>query len=164
MKRKIIVLLVLILLIFIIFGIFYSGDNLPVNPGTKSSSSDSVTPAVALNYDNFDDYMSKNVIVRELPEDTTILIKFYNFDNGERQWEKSFVVTKSNVYEGSVDTPELIVLLHSKYFSEWNSRNFCEIMTKANNNGDLGYESSLSSVSLAWKFKSLMEYKDCFGM
>nr|MBA4405570.1 hypothetical protein [Nanoarchaeum sp.] len=144
------------------FVLFYDKDS-PVSPGTKTDSTSTLTPAVAINYDNLDDYMSRNAIINDLPEDATILLKFYNFDSGAREWEKSFVVTRSKVYEGSVDNADLVVSLHSKYLAEWNSRNFCTIMTKANNNGDLGYETGMSTVSLAWKYKNLMKYKECFG-
>ena len=41
---------------------------------------------------------------------------------------------------------------------------FCNTMKKAKANDDLGYDTKLSSLELAWKFKSMMKYKECFGM
>lgn len=162
MNKRLMTLIGLIILVIAVFFIFVK-DDVPLNPGKNTGSGGISTPPVAMTYDNLDDYMSNNIIVKELPDDVVMLLKFYNFDSGEREWEKTFVIEKARVYEGSVDNPDLIILLHSKYLAEWNNRNFCTIMTKASNNGDLGYESSLSTVELAWKFKSLMEYKDCFG-
>lgn len=120
--------------------------------------------SIDLNYDNFEEEFVKSSLVKDLPDDISIALEFYNFDSGDREIEKSFILRKNEVVEGSLDDAEVVMLIHSKYLEEWTNRNFCSVMKKANNNGDMGYETDLGSVELAWKFKGLTKYKDCFGI
>jgi len=136
-----------------------------ISVGNKVVSGNTITtPAVDITYDNLPNYFSKNAVVQDIPEDTKILLRFYNFNSGTREYEKSFILTKGNVEEGYVENPDLTLIIHSKYLESWNSRNFCTIMSQANRNGDLAYMSELSTTKLLWKFKSMNEHKSCFGI
>jgi hypothetical protein len=166
MKRSIL-FAVSIVVVFVGFFLFFyeSEENIPISIGNKVIGGHVVrTPAADITYDNLADHLSTNAIVRDLPGNTNVLLSFYNFDSGEREVERSFVLTNSEVYEGEVDSPDLTMFIASHYLEEWNSRNFCNVMNKARNNGDLGYESDLSSIKLAWKFKSMSKHKSCFGI
>ena len=165
MKKYLLFFGIIVIVLGVFFGFFYeSSDDIPISVGNKVYSGNVVSnPATDITYENLAGFLSRNAVIKDLPEDSSVLLKFYNFDSGSREWEKSFVLTKGNVEEGSVDIPDLTIYLHSKYLDGWNSRNFCNIMSEANRNGDLGYETSLSSVKFAWKFKSMNKHKSCFG-
>ncbi len=124
----------------------------------------SVTPSPTINvsYDNFASVISESSIVKDLPKDSKILLNFYSFDSGERKIEKSFVLKSSGIEETSESTSEIIIWLSSKYISGLTNKNLCSTFKQANQAGELGIETNLSSVALAWKFKSMTEYKDCF--
>jgi hypothetical protein len=121
---------------------------------------------VSVNYSNFALIISQNALIRNLPEDSSLLLRFYNFNSGSREWEKAFSLKRGNVVEiinpESIN-PDIIILVHSKYLNELNSVNFCQIIEKANSAGDLGFESQLSDAKLLWKFKSMLSYRKCLG-
>ena len=165
--KKGILFIVCILVVFLVFFLFFyeSGENIPISIGNKVIGGHVVrTPATDITYDNLANHLANNAVVKDLPDNTKVLLRFYNFDSGSRSFERSFVLTNFEVYEGEVADPDLTLLIASYYLDDWNSRNFCNIMNTARNNGDLGYESSLSSIKLAWKFKSMNKHKSCFGL
>ena len=103
-------------------------------------------------------------MVKDIPKNTKILLRFYNFNTGSRSYEKIFILERDQVSEGSINNPALYIDIHSKYLENWNSGNFCQIMANAKNNGDLGITSELSIPQLLWKFKGMNEHKSCFGL
>jgi len=158
--KKIISIFLGIVLIGIITGLFVFAyvDSLPV----KVIKASTPTPTISVNYSNFATVISKNSIVKDIPSGVTILLKFYNFDSGERTFEKSYIITSGKIVGGD-GKADITILLHSKYLKELTNKNFCAITKKANQNGDLGIETNLSSAALAWKLKSMYQYKDCLG-
>ena len=136
-----------------------------INPGNKVITGRTVSnPATDITYDNLPNFLSRNAVIKDIPDNNKILLQFYNFNSGSREYEKSFILTKGNVEEGELDNPDLTMIIHSKYLEDWDSRNFCTIMSRANKNGDLSYSSELSTAKLLWKFKSMNKHKSCFGM
>jgi hypothetical protein len=102
-------------------------------------------------------------MIQDLPEGKSLYLQTFSFSSGTRVWEKSFIVGKSTMKEGKLDNAEVTLTLHSKYVNQITSSNLCDILRTANKNKDLGFESSLDYVSLAWKYSSLMKYKSCFS-
>jgi hypothetical protein len=117
--------------------------------------------AVPINYSNIEVELSQSYLIKAVPSGEAVSLKFFNFDSGERQTEKSFIIRKGSLIEGEEKT-EVNLLLHSKYLEELTNQNFCEVLKKANQNGDLEIETDLSDISLGWKFKSMYDFKDCF--
>ena len=155
-----------VLLIFggvvLVFALFL---HYGVSSSSKASSQvvDS-SPSFPINYSNFEPVMSTNPLIKEIPHDSPVLLKFYNFNSGVRVWENSYVLSNEGVVGGSLDDPKLIITLDSKYLSVLNNQNFCSVITAANRNSDLGIESSVSKTSLAWTYKSLVKYRSCLGL
>lgn len=148
--------------VLILFVLFYTAY-LDSKPEPVKSNTNS-TPAIKINYSNIETQLSKNSIVKSIPADNEILLQFYNFNSGERTIEKAYTLRSSGVKLTNKTEAEIILLLSSKYLENLTNKNLCSVMEKANKNGDLGMETNLSSVELAWKFKSMREYKDCFGL
>jgi len=150
------------MLLLVIIGLFVFAyvDSLPKEVSTTVSKP---SPTILINYSNFAQVISMNAIVKKIPKDSTIILNFYNFNTGEREIEKSYIITTGKITEGISDG-EIILFMSSKYLSELTNKNFCTVIKKANDNGDLGFESKLSDAALAWKFKSMYEYKSCLGM
>ena len=165
MKRRLLLLISIIVVGSLVFAFIPEKDSRSINPGERTITGRSISsPAIDITYNNLPEYLSKNAVIRDIPDDTEILLRFFNFNTGSREYENTFILTKGDVKEGSTTEPALTMEINSKYLNEWNSRNFCQIMTKANNNGDLGYSSDLSTAKLLWKFKSMNKHKSCFGM
>ncbi len=66
------------------------------------------------------------------------------------------------IQETSDSNAEVVIWMSSKYISGLTNKNLCSTFKKANQAGDLEIETKLSSVALAWKFKSMTKYKDFF--
>jgi len=149
-------LLVLVTLIFIFLSFTHQKENLIGNSVS--------VPAIPINYNNFEKEMSENYVIQALPDNAKIALKFYNFNSGQRQWENSFILNRANVTGGILQNPDITLSLSSQYLKELTNTNFCQIIQKANKNGDLGMEFNLSGASLAWKYKNVLKYRSCFGM
>lgn len=74
-----------------------------------------------------------------------------------------YTITKSSVVKVKATEPDLTISIPGRYLEEI-SGGLCETVKKANANGDLVIQSDLSEGSLAWKYKSMLKYKDCLGM
>jgi hypothetical protein len=121
---------------------------------------------VSVNYTNFAFVISQNSLIRALPEDSLLLLRFYNFNSGSREFEKSFSLVRGKVteiLEVNGLNQDITISIDSKYLKELNSVNFCSVIEKAKLAGDLGFESQLSDAKLLWKFKSMLSYRKCLG-
>jgi len=156
--------ILLIVLILILQGTSFqqTETGMAINPVVN----DLLSPAVSIGYYNMEEELSKNSVVQALPDNSVLLLKFYNFNSGERAWEKAYIIKKGVATETSNfdEKADVTLFIHSKYLQELTNKNFCEITKKANQNGDLGSYTELSSMALAWKFKSMYKYKDCIGI
>jgi len=134
-----------------------------INLKDSSSQSNQDIPEIKITYDNMEYILSQNSIVQDLPSDGVLLLKFYNFNSGERQWEKSYVIKKGSVKEGS-ENADVTISLNSRYLGTLTTRNFCEIIQLAKANNDVMFDTSISTTALAWKYRGVIKYKSCFGM
>lgn len=130
----------------------------------KQTTTSTPTPTIKINYSNFEKEIAKSGMVKAIPQDSSILLRFYNFDSGERQWERSFLLKTASVKQTNQTSADMTLVLSSKYLNELTNKNLCSIIQKANKNGDLGIETELSSASLLWKFRSMSSYKECLGL
>jgi hypothetical protein len=107
--------------------------------------------------------LSSTPLIQDFPSKVTAGLKFFTFVSGQRVWQNEYIITKGSVVPGKASNPDVIVILHSKYVNRIYNEDFCNVIRDANKNGDLGYESELSSLTLGWKFKSLIKYKSCLS-
>lgn len=120
-------------------------------------------PEIAITYNNIEEVLSKHNLIKNLPIKTTILLRFYNFNTGERQWEKSYILEKGKVKEGFIENPDATLIINSKYLNGLTTANFCSVFANAKKNGDATAETNLSKIRFLWKFKSFLKYKGCLG-
>jgi len=157
---------VLVALIFILQGNFFEQTGGVVTSEINELNDPSSSTEYYIGYYNMEDELSKNPMVQALPSNSVLLLKFYNFDSGERTWEKAYIFQRGEVKETENldEKADVILALHSKYLQELTNKNFCDVIKKANQNGDLGFDTELPGISLAWEFKSVYSYRDCFGV
>lgn len=134
----------------------------PVKTSKPNSIPTSSLPVV--NYTSFEKNLASNPLINSISSETKIGLKTYNFNAGNRVWEKSYTLQKGSVSAGEPTEADVTIVLHSKYVNKITNINFCEIIKQAKNNNDLGIWTDLSALQLTWKFKSMMEYKDCLGL
>jgi len=157
MKKRYIVILIIALVVIILLAWFF------MKP--KSDTNSSSAPEVNITYQNIASVIGKSSMVSSLPSNSDLLLKFYSFNSGVRVWEKFFTIQKGLMKETTNpdEEAEIVLTLNSKYLHGLTNHNFCSMIQQANQNGDLGFETEMSAAALAWKFKSMYQYKDCFG-
>ncbi len=145
-------------------AIFLVKSNLFITAkAVKNENAVNIAP-VKINYDNIEKELSRLSLVRDMPEKGEIMLMFYNFNTRQRQWEKSYLITKNGFKEGSSESPDFTIMMHSKYLTVLTNQNLCGVIAKAKETGDFGMETGMSKAGLLWKYKSMMKYKSCFGL
>ncbi|MBI2047294.1 hypothetical protein HYT26_03995, partial [Candidatus Pacearchaeota archaeon] len=158
------IVLVLVIAVFLIKP-FING----INGAPTKSTQTATTPATPITYSNIEQQLSQNSMVKALPDDAALLLRFYNFGTGERQWEKSYVLKKAYVKEmkeGAAENEktDIILSMHSKYLKKLTNRNLCSVIKNAKANGDLGFDTALSTAQLLWKKGSATLTFDIIGI
>ena len=100
--------------------------------------------------------------IKSIPEKDPISLTFFKFENGERIWQNGFLIGKNQLLTSG--TPGINLILHSKYISQLNGSNLCDIIQQANKNRDLGSQSDYSTMNLLMKYSGMLKYRDCFGI
>jgi hypothetical protein len=116
---------------------------------------------ISVTKENLPLFLENLQMIKELPIDAVILLKLYNFNTGQRQWEESYVIKKSSVTQGNIDNPDITIVLASKYVPQLND--FCATLQKAKANNDIGYDTKMSNLAFLWKYRGVLKYKGCFG-
>ena len=93
MKKRYILLFVILLILVcgFIFSIFY------LNKPQVSNHNTTYREVVAINYSNFQQEISKNKVIQDLPNNAIILLRFYNFDTGMPFFTLEFIVSTSGL-------------------------------------------------------------------
>ncbi|MEK6918714.1 MAG: hypothetical protein AABW73_01615 [Nanoarchaeota archaeon] len=166
MKRVNHTIIIVTIIALLSIALYINSDNkekTQIINDQEAKTTKTFTSPTYITYKNFEPVMSKMSIIKDVPEEYPIQLKFFNFNTGIRQWEKSYIISSAGVKEGTIENPELTVVLNSKYLQGLTTANFCSAISLAKKNGDLGIESESSSISLAIKYKSLIKHKDCLG-
>ena len=152
MKKNVWVILGIVLIIAVIaFGFLNS-----------SAPHFSNANVVSIDYANMEEELPKLPIVQSLGHSAVVQLKFYNFDTGQRQWENSYVIEGDSVKKGIANNPDVTVIMSSKYLKELTNQDYCSVIKKANQNGDLGMEYGLSKLMLLVRYGNMLKYKECF--
>ena len=99
--------------------------------------------------------------VGDLPSKGAIALQFYDFKDGERIWQSGFLIGKDGFL--SSGTPDLVLIMNSKYISSLDGTNLCEVIQAAQANNDMWVETEVSNAKLFLKYAGMMKHRDCFG-
>ena len=137
----------------------------PRPPSVPSSppSQQVIITASEEDYARFERIMPQTDLVQDIPEKGKIMISFFNFNTGYREWERDYILTKGNVVEGYADDVDIKLILHSRNLPKLNENNVCEIFQNAKAQGDFGSELLISKATFTWRYKGMMGYKSCLG-
>ena len=114
--------------------------------------------------DEFSLYLENQDIINDIPSDGVISLKFYSFENDERQWEKEYTIKKGSVQEGQAETPDITVIMNSKYLENIENKEYiCSVIKKAKENGDIGFEIHRSLAPFFWKYRKILGHEDCLN-
>ena len=99
--------------------------------------------------------------ISDLPSKGAIGLQFYDFQNNERVWQSGFLIGKNGFLDSG--TPDLVLIMHSKYISYLDGTNLCEVVQAAQANNDMWVESQESDVKLLLRYSGMIKHRDCFG-
>lgn len=137
------------------------GASTPKQKVVAPKVKEEVSPA---DYSTIISDLSNDKIAKALPDSAKIVLKFYNFNLGARQWEKSYILGSDEIKEGDIEDKDIMIFVHSKYVEKIKSDSLCNVMKQAKENGDFGVETEKSKTALMWKYKGLISYKSCLGL
>lgn len=160
-KYIIIISIMIIILLLIIFKPIILGYAILQNFLQKNSNSNVQKP-VLVTKENLPNFLASQQMVNDLPDNSLILLRLYNFDNGNRNWEESYIIKKGKVEKGYIENPDITIVLSSKYINDLG--NFCQTLKLAKANGDISYDTKMSQLSLMWKYSKMLKYRGCFGL
>lgn len=149
--------MVLVLSSFIYYK-FFSEQETTIN--TQGSQVE-IVPLSQVQVEKIASILLTSEFIKDVPKKNPIALQFYDFQNGERVWRSGFLIGENQLL--SEGQPTVYLFLDSKYISEINGENLCEVIKKANKNGDLGFHSEYSKVSLAIKYSGMLKHKSCLG-
>ena|SRR3989344_227368 len=105
--------------------------------------------------------LSSSEFIKDVPKDNPVAVIFYSFENGERIWRDGFLLGGGRLL--SDGKPAVQISLDSRYISELNQNNLCDVVKEAKRNGDLGFYSEANKAILLIKYSGLLKYRSCFG-
>ena len=158
-KKKLLILSIIILVIvaIILINKFYitgkSVNNIP--------SEVKIYPLSASEREKVVKTIESSEFIKDMPKTGIVSLRFFNFNNTEKIWQDGFLIGKNKIL--TQGKPDIYLSLHSKYISELNDNNLCELIRTANNNGDFGFYSERNEAILLIKYAGMLKYRKCFG-
>ena len=169
-KKKIIILSVLIIIAIVIAILMFArtannkGES--INSGTSAAGTGSnyqakYSPLTPEEIAKVSSAILSSEFIKSIPENEPISLIFFKFENGERIWQDGFLIGRNQLL--STGSPGISLTLHSKYISQLDGSNLCDIIQQANKNKDLGSESKYSTTGLFLRYSGMLKYRECFG-
>ncbi|MBD3247152.1 hypothetical protein GF378_00855 [Candidatus Pacearchaeota archaeon] len=151
-----------------------SGNSISNNPSPKPAPAPRPKPkpkpeiktASDEDYNRLETILPQNQVIQDLPDNARILLSFFNFNTGERQWERDYLIGKGSATQVSSmpNDLDMKMIMHSRNVPLLKEGNLCNVVATAKKNGDYATELVGSKTSLLWKYKGVMKYKDCLGL
>jgi len=160
-KYIILISILIIVLLLVIFKPIILGYAILENFLQKNYNSNVQKP-VSVTKENLPSSLESQQMIKDLPDNSLILLRLYNSYKGNRNWEESYIIKKGKVEKGSIENPDLTIVLSSIYIKDLGS--FCQTIKLAKAIGDIGYDTKMSQLSLMWKYSKMLKYRSCFGI
>ena len=156
-KKRLIIIGVIVLIVLIAF-IFYK-----FQPTGKITSNQQVeiVPLSQAQIEKVASTLLTSEFIKDIPEKNPIALQFYDFHDGERIWQSGFLMGENELL--TQGEPSVYLYLHSKYIEEIDNLNMCEVIKRANQNGDLGFYSEHNKAALLIKYANMLKHRGCFG-
>jgi len=158
-KRWIIIGIVslIVITIVILLSIFYK----PSEKNTIIPGEYRYVPLSQVEIEKVASTIVSSEFIKDVPKNNPVALTFFDFDEQRRVWKDSFLIGNNQLL--SEGEPSVSLALHSKYISQLDGTNLCEVIKEANKNGDLAFNSEYSNAKLLIKYAGMMKHRDCFG-
>ncbi len=105
--------------------------------------------------------ISSSQFVKDLPKNGVIALRFYDLNGNERVWKNDLLIGREGIL--SEGTPDLVLIINSKYILQLSNSSLCDVIKAAQANGEMEVEISQSKAKLLLKYSGMLKYRDCFG-
>lgn len=161
-KKRIIVLGIIVLIIagfFLIKRI----SNKPNVTGQSTGNSEQIKiyPLSKEEISTVGQTVLSSNFIKDMPKKGAIALQFYNFKDGKRIWQNGFLIGKNGFLNSG--SPDLVLIIHSKYINELNNKDLCDVIHEAESNRDMAVETQESKAKLLMKYSGMLKYRECFG-
>jgi len=160
MKKKRLVIIGVVFALAIALIVFFTMRH-PTGGVINSGKPIRYVPLSQTEIDKVAQTITSSEFIKDVPEKNPVALIFYDFENGERVQQDAFLIGNNQLLNEG--TPSVYLTLHSKYISELNGNNLCDIIKEANKNGDLGFESNYNTAILLLKYAGMLKHRACFG-
>lgn len=121
---------------------------------SKSKSNEQPWKPIVVTAESLPGQLEHYSAIQALPEDAQVMLIVGN---------NKYRIDRGRVSQDVIENPDIVISLPESYFAIMGQYGWCSAIASANNNGDLGLEIHGSSTSLAWKYRSLIDYQKCLG-
>ncbi len=160
MKKRVIIAIVLGVIIIGVFFFFkFVGTGKVVSSGNNQEVK--VVPLSQEEREKVAQTLLSSKFIKDIPKEYPVALSFFSFEENQRVWRDSFLIGQNTLL--SEGNPAIYLSLHSKYISEFNGNNLCDIVKTANKNKDLGFYSDYNKLNLFIKYAGMLKHRECFG-
>ena len=147
----------LVIIVAILLSIFYK----PSEKNTMVPGEYRYVPLSQVEIEKVATTIVSSEFIKDVPKNNPVALTFFDFDEQGRVWQDSFLIGRDQLL--SEGEASVSLALHSKYISQLDRTNLCEVIKEANKNGDLAFNSKYGKAKLLVKYAGMMKHRDCFG-
>ncbi|MEK6845047.1 MAG: hypothetical protein AABX44_02205, partial [Nanoarchaeota archaeon] len=147
------IILIFGIIFLTILGIIFFGNADKQSSTSQHSSSSNVSGAtqqvkiVPLSQEQrqeVENALLSSEFIQNIPNDNPISLRFFYFEEGQRVWQDIFYIGRGELINSG--KAGISLTLHSKYIEELDKDDLCNIIQRANQNRDLGFDSDYSQT------------------
>ena len=158
-KRVIIIAIVLGIIICVFLFIRFFDTGKVVSSGNNQEVE--VVPLPQEEREKVAQTLLSSEFIKDIPKEYPVALSFFSFEENKKVWRDSFLIGKNALL--SEGNPAVYLSLNSKYISEFNGNNLCDVIKTANKNKDLGFYSDYNELNLFIKYAGMLKHRECFG-
>ncbi len=134
----------------------YITSPLNVNHGPGTTVREETFEPTVVTETNLKAFLESRPLVQELPSKAVIYLHVGN--------ELHYTIKRESVTDGVPQNPDITLSMPVSYIDDLGTIGLCNTIILANDNGDLSAQVHLSQKALLWKYRSVLEYRECFGL
>jgi hypothetical protein len=115
------------------------------------------------NFDELKNSLQNEDFVQDLPSKGSVRLRFFHFVGPCRIWDKAYYITRGLVEEKN-QKADIDIWIDSKYADMFQTKDMCEVINLAREEGALGQWSDMTEAGLLWRYKSMLKYRECMGV
>ena len=109
---------------------------------------------INLTKEGFAEYLEEHTLIKELPGGSDISLKLNGY---------SYSLGQGVVEESSNSESDLEISIPENFIAKIGEEGLCEVMSGGLESGEIVVETELTETELAWKYRGVLKYRECFG-